>query len=496
MGSRADSVQILNESLQARVMKRTQQRDEANRKLSQNRNTFDILFQANPIPTALTRLSDQTFIDVNVAFLKFFDLKLEEVIGHTVEDLKIGTELQSHERLSLKDRLRKDGAIRNYERELKLPGGKNVTILASLQYLCIEDTETILSAFIDITEQKQAEEMLRSLVDAAPDATIVIREAGTIVLVNKQLENVFGHARQDLIGKPLSILIPERFHELHPQHRLDYFSEAKLHTIGTALKVFGRRWDGSEFPAEISLSPLQTPDGMLAIASVRDITKRIETERKIRRLATLLSEAEQRERQRISQVLHDDLQQRLFAVKLQLPRLEEALNGKNNEALRLALAEMDAELTESISLTRNLSVEFDPITLQEENLAAALAGLCTQMNKQYGLNVVLKTNEIQTNLDSRLSGLLFKMVRELLFNVVKHAGTLQATVSLERLEDEIQITVSDEGKGFDPIAVLSQPGIAHGLLNIRQRLELLGCRLEITSQPGVGTRIAIYCLDS
>ena len=494
--SRVLSTQQVNKSLQARVVKRTEQRDEAYRKLSQTRSTFDTLFQANPIPTALTRLTDQTFMNANVAFLKYFDFKLEEVIGHTLQDLKLGIELQPHERLSLIDRLRTEGGIRNFERELKLPSGKNVTILASLQYLCIDDTEAILSAFIDITEQKQAEEMLRSLVDAAPDATVVVHEDGHIVLVNKQLESTFGYTRQDLLGKPLSMLIPEQFHELHPQPGTPLFQEAAGRPAGAGLKLFARRWDGREFPVEISLSPLKTTEGMLAIAAIRDVTKRVEAERRIRRLATLLSQAEQTERQRISQVLHDDLQQRLFAVKVQLTMLQDAYSQGNWDALSTALTEMEEELQASISITRNLSVEFSPIALQEEDLAGALTLLSTQMQKQYALNVVLNANDIKTSFDNRLSGLLYQVVRELLFNVVKHAETLQATITLEQADDQIRITVSDQGKGFDPTAVLADPGIVHGLLNVRQRLDLIGCQMEITSQPGAGTRVVIHCPNS
>lgn len=494
-GKREENSRVQS-ALQARVVKRTQQRDEANLKLSRTRSTIDTLFQANPIPTALTRLDDDSFINVNVAFLKYFDLRLEDVIGQTAQALKLGMEPGAHERISLIEQLKREGGVHNYEREMLLPSGKHVTILASLQYLCIDDTEAILSAFVDITEQKLAEQLLRNMVDAAPDATVVIREDGTIVLVNKQLENVFGHARQDLIGKPLSELIPEPFRELHPQHRLDYFSGAEVRPMGSGSKLYARRWDGAEFPVEISLSPLKTAEGTLAIAAIRDITKRIEAERRIRRLATLLSEAEQKERLRISQVLHDDLQQRLFAVKLQLTTVEDAYSHRNVEMLRKTLAEMNENLAESIAITRNLNAEFSPGTLQGGDLADAFAVLSTQMQKQYGLNVALKTNNIETNVDSRLGGLLFQMVRELLFNVFKHAGTLQADLILERVGDEICITVSDEGKGFDPVTVLSPTEIAHGLLNIRQRLELLGCRMEITSKPGVGTRIAMYCPDS
>jgi PAS domain S-box-containing protein len=330
------------------------------------------------------------------------------------------------------------------------------------------------------------------LMVAVPDATVVINEEGTIILINKQLENIFGYVREDLIGKTIRILIPERFHKIHPQHRMRYFRNPEVRPMGTGLKLYGRRCDGTEFPVEISLSPLKTPDGMLAIAAIRDITRRIEAERKIRQLATLLSEAEQREQQRISQILHDDLQQRLFAVKAQLSLLNNAYNQKNWQTLEAALAEMDGGLTESISATRNLSRNLSPIIHQGEDLADALTRLSTQMQKQYALNVALEMDGVKASLDENLSIVLLQAVRELLFNVVKHAETLQAAVNLEQVDGQIRILVSDEGKGFDSVAVMSDSGIAHGLLNIRQHLELMECGMEIRSSPGNGTQVVIH----
>ncbi len=330
------------------------------------------------------------------------------------------------------------------------------------------------------------------LLDAAPDATVVINEEGVILLINKQLENIFGHARGDLIGMTIRILIPERFHKVHPQHRLRYFRNPEVRPMGTGLKLYGRRCDGTEFPVEISLSPLKTPDGMLAIAAIRDITGRIEAEQKILQLAALLSEAEQRERQRIAQLLHDDLQQRLFAVKAQLSLLNNAYDQKEWETVQTALTEMDGQLTESISTARNLSSDLSPIILQGEDLADALTKLATQVHKQYSLKVTLKTDGVKANFDDNLNVVLLQAVRELLFNVVKHAQTLQAVVTFEQVNGQVRITVSDDGKGFDSDAVMSDSGIAHGLLNIRQHLEMMGCQLEISSSSGNGTHVIIH----
>lgn len=329
------------------------------------------------------------------------------------------------------------------------------------------------------------------LMDAAPDATVVINEEGVILLINKQLENIFGYSRAELIGKTIRTLIPERFHKIHAQHRTRYFREPRVRPMGTGLTLHGRRSDGTEFPVEISLSPLKTQDGMLAIAAVRDITERIEAERKMRQLATLLSEAEQREQQRISQILHDDLQQRLFAIKAQLSLLNNAYTQKDWQTLETALFEMDRGLTESISATRDLSRDLSPVIHQGEDLADALTRLSTQMQKQYALNVALEMDGVKATWDENFNVVLLQAVRELLFNVVKHAETLQAAVNLEQVDGQLRIMVSDEGKGFDSVAVMSDSGIAHGLLNIRQHLELMGCGMEIISSSGNGTRVII-----
>jgi two-component system, chemotaxis family, CheB/CheR fusion protein len=379
------------------------------------------------------------------------------------------------------------------ESEVRTKSGNSLIVRMVPYYTDGKTIDGVVVAFVDITAQKQVEEMLRNMVDAAPDATIVIDEDGIIVLVSKQLENVFGYGRLELIGKTIRTLIPERFHQVHPNHRMRYFRDPKVRPMATGLKLFGRRSDGTEFPVEISLSPLKTADGMCAIAAIRDITERVEAERKMQQMAALLSEAEQKERERVSQMLHDDLQQRLFAIKAHFQLLNEAYTKKDWEILKTALAEIEGWLTESISITRNLSIDLRPIIPPGEGLIDSLTRLFEEMQKQFALNVVLTTHSIKINFNESLRLLLFQVVRELLFNVVKHAETLQATVTLEQIRNEMRITVSDEGQGFDPAAVMNTPGIAHGLLSIRERLAVVGCQMDVVSTAGVGTSVVIHC---
>jgi two-component system, chemotaxis family, CheB/CheR fusion protein len=191
--------------------------------------------------------------------------------------------------------------------------------------------------------------------------------------------------------------------------------------------------------------------------------------------------------------LHDDLQQRLFAIKAHFQLLNEAYNKSDWEILQTALAEMEGWLTESISITRNLSIDLRPVMPSGESLADSLKRLFAEMQKQFDLNVVLKPQGDYSNIAESLRLPVFRVVRELLFNVVKHANTLQATVALQQIDNEVCITVSDEGKGFDPVAVMSTPGIAHGLLSMRERLALVGCQMDVVSSSGVGTSVVIHC---
>jgi signal transduction histidine kinase len=245
--------------------------------------------------------------------------------------------------------------------------------------------------------------------------------------------------------------------------------------------------DKKRLPVQLSIYQLGGDDvsGIAILAT--DIRERIQAEEKIRSLAAELTRAEQEERHRISQILHDDLQQRLFSVKAQLSFLKDV--NLSADTYR-EIDQIQASLSESIAITRNLSIDLSPIVLHGEGLAEAMTWLASRMKEQYGLHIELDAKQ-SLSLNPHVRMLLFQSIRELLFNVVKHAGFLEAKVALEQANDQGRIIVSDDGKGFDTEAVLGDPQAAHGLLIIQERLNLLGCHMELISRPGEGTRITI-----
>lgn len=232
-------------------------------------------------------------------------------------------------------------------------------------------------------------------------------------------------------------------------------------------------------------------------AQLKELTQTLEDRvhkgtEQIRTLAARLTLAEHQERKRVAQILHDHIQQMLYAVQMRIHLIEIDLPSAHAEFLLTHTAEMKRMTNEAINAARTLSVELSPPILENEGLPEAIQWLIQQMKEIHGLRISLAAEGDCRVENKNLRVMLFQVGRELLFNVVKHARVNEATVVLKRSDETISIIVSDQGQGMD-LAALPLKGSGFGLASIRERLNLFDGLLHIESAPGQGTRVTITC---
>jgi len=213
--------------------------------------------------------------------------------------------------------------------------------------------------------------------------------------------------------------------------------------------------------------------------------------KQLQKLALELSQAEERERRRLAEILHDDLQQVLAAAKFHLGMLDSRVRG--NEELRELVGQIGSLLREAIGKSRNLSHELSPAVLYQSDLGDTFEWLARQLQAKHGLTVHV---EVRGRIEPRsepLRAFLYKAAQEMLFNVVKHAGVDEARLRLQKVHDRLWLTISDRGRGFDSKALHAAGGF--GLMSIRERVEMLGGRVRIRSAAGRGSVFLISVPD-
>jgi PAS domain S-box-containing protein len=331
----------------------------------------------------------------------------------------------------------------------------------------------------DITERKRGEERFRSLLESAPDAMVIADATGRIVLVNSQTERLFGYQRSELLGQPVELLLPERFRALHVDHRARYSATPRFRAMGAGLDLHGRRKDGSEFPVEVSLSPLETEEGALVSSAIRDITERKRMEKAVLEISGQLQ-------RRIGQDLHDGLGQHLTGIAFLGKVLERKLaDGATPEA---ADAKKIVQLVnEAINKTRELARGLLPVVSDADGLMAALKHWAGEVEDLFHISCQFQCPEPVLITDVSVATHLYHIAQEAVNNAVKHAHARHMVLSLTGKDGIGTLSIEDDGVGF---CEASGGHTGLGLHIMRYRASMLGGSLELRRGPSGGTAVS------
>ncbi len=356
----------------------------------------------------------------------------------------------------------------------------------------------------DITERKQAEEALRqseqqyrALVEQSLQG-IVIFQGFRIVFANATAAKIADLTIEDV----LALSLEDMMTFVPPEERADALERLKNRFAGKAVdseyEIRLVRKNGDEFWLNLFFSPIEYLGKSAIQLAFIDITERKKAEERLfeyqgqlKSLASQLTLAEERERRRIATELHDEISQSLFTSKMKLETLQKSASGKE---LNETLEEISNSLGRMIAGMRSLTFDLSSPILYEFGFEEAVAEwLNERVEKKHGIETELEVDGSLKQLDDDIRVLLFRDVRELLTNVVKHARAKKIKVSIRKVNSRIYVSVQDDGVGFDSAETESMitKKEAFGLFSIRERLEHFGGNLDIDSAPGCGCRVTI-----
>jgi PAS domain S-box-containing protein len=320
-------------------------------------------------------------------------------------------------------------------------------------------------------------EAVWSVLDAAPDGIILVDEAGEILLVNRQTEELFGYGRGDLVGRSVDELLPERLRQVHRAHRTRYRVEPRTRGMGAGLTLFGRRADGQELPVEISLSPMTTDAGLRVVATVRDITERLEAERRLRQAEQDLRLVEDRER--IARDLHDIVIQKLFAAGMTIQGVwSRTTEPESARRLSGIVDDLDETIREIRSVIFSLQAETG-----QERMRGEILRVVSEERLVLGFEPRVRFDGRVETMSDAVAAELLPTLREALSNVARHAEASAVEIFVE-CDESVALRVLDDGRGI-PATVTGGSGIR----NLTERAEMLGGSCRVVARPDGGTML-------
>ena len=431
----------------------------------------------------LTISSEGKITDVNEGSIKVTGIPREKLIGSDFFDYftEPAKAREGYERVF------SEGFVTDYPLTIRHKDGRLTDVLynASVYKDTRGNVLGVFAAARDVTAQKKAEaeharleERFRALLDTAPDAIVVVDELGRMFLVNAQTEKLFGYARSELLGQMVEMLLPERFRAGNPRHWMRFGSDPRAHPMSPSaeLDLYGLRKDGTEFPAEILLSPLTTDEGILVSAAIRDVSRAKDIEHQIR--------ASLKEKEALLQEIHHRVKNNLQIIA----SLLSLQSGYIRDPLTLMQFQESQGRIRSMALIHEKLYQSE--TLASVDLADYVRTLANTLVRTYtsNANVTLESRlePASVSIDTALP--IGLMLNELLTNALKYGfpngrtGRLLVALGAE-VDGQFTLRVQDDGIGLKPDFQLEQAKTL-GLRLVRMFAKQLRAEVTVHSRPG------------
>lgn len=350
----------------------------------------------------------------------------------------------------------------------------------------------------DLTDLEKSEARLAGIIRSSMEAIISVDDAQRVVLFNPMAETLFGCPAKHAIGRPLSDFMPERFRGAHEAHvRRFGVTGVSERQMGKQRPLFALHADGREFPIEASISQIEVNGGKLFTVMLRDTTERVRAEAALRRsqeelhhLSDSILATREEERHRIARELHDDLGQRLSALKMDISLLAADLQAAEGAQALVAQTEaMQRVIDETIAAVRQISADLRPPLLDELGLVPAIDWIAKTFRQRFGLIVNVHAQEIPMQERAAIS--VFRIVQEALNNVVRHADATRVDIAFSQSGDMLELSIQDNGRGWSGAPPAPGERKPLGLLGIRERARLLGGQATIVHAPDSGFRLSV-----
>jgi PAS domain S-box-containing protein len=458
-------------------------------------------------PTAMIMVDEGgTMLLVNTQAERLFGYSRGDLVGRSI-DMLVPARLRADHRQyrrAFAERPETRGMASGREIFGLRRDGSEVPIEIGLTPIVTQDGLVVLSSIVDISERRQAEERFRLAVESTPNGMVMVNAQGEMVLVNTEAERMFGYSRDELVGRSIDMLVPERFRGLHTKFRASFTAHPERRPMGAGRDLHGLRKAGNEFPLEIGLNPISTPQGPLVLCSILDITERKQAQESLeaRSRELLRSNAEL---EQFAYVASHDLQEPLRMVASYTSLLAEEYGSKLDDDARLYIhfakdgaERMQQLIHDLLSYSRISSRKRAPVHVSaSECLDLALANLRISLDET---GCVVRRSELPTLLGDRSQ--LVDLLQNLVANAIKFRRGVPPLieVSAEPFPGGVKFAVRDNGIGIEPqyfddvFQVFRRlhtkdeyPGTGIGLAICKRIVERVGGRIWVESVVGQGS---------